>query len=106
MTKQEMDTQGKGYKAVFKLKNRIQEVLDNWLVDDRAGDELQEVINQWSKEIVPVGALSVLETKAVSQQEIHDWATLNGYVMVKCTSIADRLKVEKVAREIHSEMLE
>lgn len=75
--------------------------------------EIKAVIDSWNKDTVQLiethsmgflpGAMNILQTKPVTQQDIHDWATLNGYVALKVNSLAARLRVENIAREIWGE---
>jgi hypothetical protein len=77
------------------MKQQILQILEDYFADEKMVEEIIGVLDKG------VGnAVSMLDVGLVKQSDIRDWATLHGYAMVKCASIADRLKVEKVAREI------
>jgi len=77
------------------MKQKILDILQDYFADEVMTAEIITVLD------AGVGnAVSMLDTGAVKQSDIRDWATLHGYAMVKICSMADRLKVEKVAREI------
>jgi hypothetical protein len=98
------------------MKQKILDILQDYFADEQMVKEITEVLDKYYEEVMIQtegdamgftsginylpGAVSLLDTGQLKQQDIRDWATLHGYAMVKCTSIADRLKVEKVAREI------
>lgn len=95
------------------MKQQILDILQDYFADERMAAEITAVLDKFNEEMIIriegdamgfseglPGAVSMLESGQVTQAEIRDWATLNGYALVKINSIANRLKIEKVAREI------
>lgn len=81
------------------MKQQILDILQDYCADEAMTAEIKAVLDKLE---LP-GAVSMLETKPVTQADIIDWATLNGYVAVKCNSMTGRLRVENVAREMWGE---
>lgn len=77
------------------MKQKILDLLQDYFVDESLVAEITAVLD------TGVGnAVSLLETRQISQQEISDWAVLHGYVCIKVDSFATRLKIEKLVQEI------
>lgn len=95
------------------MKQQILDILQDYCADEAMTAEIITAIDSWNKDTLQIienhsmgvfpAAVSILQTKPVTQQSIHDWATLNGYVALKVNSMAARLRVENIAREIWGE---
>lgn len=99
------------------FKTRINAILDGYLVDEAVVNEINAEIDRFSgelearwaegdamgftdgRQLLP-DAVNILDRGQVTQAEIRDWAILHGYTLIKVNSIAARLKLEKVVREI------
>lgn len=90
------------------MKQKILDLLQDYFVDESLVAEITAVLDAGEtnpeKQVRLLcggsGSIFMLDTKQVKQSDIRDWATLNGYALVKICSMADKLKIEKVAREI------